>query len=121
MTHERGGGPYRESVDPKAEALERMRKKIETEGKYGILIAENIKSGDNIPFLDQAIANKVNPEDIILYSVAKGRLELVFEFPASKTNERQLCYAPLDYTGPNPRVTVATISIKKGRSAWKDD
>ena len=70
-----GGGPYRESANPEAEALERMRKQIETEGKHGVLLTEDINEGDEIPQFTALFKEKIEPTEIILYSLTTGALE----------------------------------------------
>ncbi len=81
MSHEIGGGPYREAVDPNALALENMRKKIEAEGKHGVLLPAEIKLGDEFPELTKLLNKKTKPEKIALYSPKTGILRLKEEEP----------------------------------------
>lgn len=71
-------GPFREIGDPKIAAIEGMRKKIESEGKHGILIPEHAVVGDKIPTLIELLKQrkpKINFQDIVFYSLATGILK----------------------------------------------
>lgn len=83
MSHEKPhGGPYKELfIDVNAEAVERMRKQIEADGKHGILIRENCKKGDETPEFVELLNKKIKPEDMVFYSPTTGKLEYVGSYP----------------------------------------
>jgi len=76
MKHEGpGGGPYRELfVDPNAEALEKMKKQIEAEGKRGIVFLDDFETGKEIPEFTELLKKKIDPKDIVFYSPTRGVL-----------------------------------------------
>ena len=90
---ERGGGPYREPADPKTAELERMRKQIETEGKYGILIPENMKAADEIPEFTKLVNKKIDHKDIVFYSATAGKLRYKYRierWQSTDSSEQQV-------------------------------
>lgn len=70
------GGPYKELfVDVNAEALEKMKKQIEAEGKHAVLIPDELGETGEISEFTRLLNNRIKPEDIILYSDYRGKLK----------------------------------------------
>ena len=76
MPPERIGGPYREPADPNAEVLERMRKKIEAEGKQAIELPP-IRMGTLLGEFKEAILKEQDPDKIVFYAPKAGLMECI--------------------------------------------
>ncbi len=93
-----GESPYRKQFDAKAEserkykeAVRKMEKEIAAEGKsFSIQLPEKIKVGDIVPFFEDALKNKINPKDIVFYSLATGILRYTGQEPYSP--KRESCF-----------------------------
>lgn len=81
-------GPYREQADTGMETLEKMKKEIAAEGKVGIELPENIAADISVPLFSDALENKINPADIVLYSMATG----ILKYDGKTTLDKTILY-----------------------------
>ena len=120
MKHE---GPYREMPDQDTAAIEKMEKEIRAEGKEGkisIQLPENIKIGDAVPlFADALKKNKIDPKDIIFYSLATGILKYNREnmYSGGGIIDRVIKKDYI-YTSKNDPYAHLTITVEKNKAKF---